>query len=152
MEYILIMKSKNVLKIFRVKIDVKRNGMYLKKTELDNTNSTSYNKGLFIIDPVDLTNNISYACRNIKIIQESFAHAFGILTCQNYENSISLLSRIIVVEKELVERRKVTMGDKNFVGPFIEGVTVSNNIEEDSKKRKIEENKNDDKSNKKIKF
>jgi non-canonical poly(A) RNA polymerase PAPD5/7 len=116
----------------KVAIEITQGGVYREKDLHELRNCPDR---LVLIDPSNPDNNVSSGTFNIKGIQDSFYSAFCMLTSNSKNESPSILSRIININKELVDRRIIVMGDDSYVPPFIE-----NPIHSRPKKRKREEN------------
>jgi non-canonical poly(A) RNA polymerase PAPD5/7 len=112
----------------RVAIEITQGGIYREKDLYEMRNCP---ERLVLIDPCNSDNNVSSGTFNIKGIQDSFYSAFCMLTSNTMNESPSILSRLININKELVDRRIIVMGDESYIPPFIEAPIRQNKRKRD---------------------
>jgi len=74
-------------------------------------------------------------------VKEAFYNAFCLLTASSKTESPSILSRIITITKELVDRRIYVLGDKEFDPPIIDTHVVPPIIKKKKKFKKRDQSR-----------
>lgn len=100
-----------------VTIEINNGGLYRKKNYREDE---IYDRPC-IIDPTNSSNNVSGGSRYFSNVMRAFRYGFYQLVSDN-SYSLSLLSKIIQIDKDLVNRRKLIFGDKSFVGPPLDDI------------------------------
>jgi non-canonical poly(A) RNA polymerase PAPD5/7 len=104
----------------RVAIEINSGGKYRPKNYQERLRDGDR---MMIIDPNDSTNNVSGGSRYITDVLNSFKFAFWRLR-HGQPGDLSVLSRIILIDQELVNRRVYVLGDTLFNPPKVDAPQV----------------------------